>query len=381
MERHRPSQLSTKQAVGLLVGLFGLAAVLFWVGRRRWGAGADSFACRAIEPGQRVAAQFRNALSSGLAFDAGFLHYPGAETPEQLAQARRRTQQGMDEMLSHLPDDPAFGFLEGLEVTFPTPGRGIAEIRARLKDDEGNPPSKLLLSRRCPRQMYLVYSAPDARGPDSTQAYHLLCWFVDGQWRCVQITGLMRRLHGATFVTAFDAAREEHEAGRHVLALALAAMAAKVSRAPSFRVTGRQQALEALTNAIAKTLGLPDKPAATVTTQDGATDIAAVDAAWFGGWYLLLRRRAPRFRQGAKPDEIQWRIAAAFARKHPEARRHFQGIVVEWRFTDGDPDVAGFVSRFAWPVLQRPLPSSPSSQPLAGRPLPVRPLRALTACG
>ena len=381
METDRPSRLSTKQAVGLLVMLFGLAAVLFWAGRWRWGGGADRFGSRRIEPGDRVAAQFRNALSSGMAFDASFLHYPDAETPEQGTEARRQAQLGMNEMLRHLPDHPVFGFLDGVEVTFPTVGRGVAQIGVRLKDDEGNPPSKLQLSRRCPRQMYLIYSAPDVRGPDSTQAYHLLCWFVDGQWRCVQITGLMRRLHGTTFATAFDAAQKEHEAGRNVVALALAAMAAKVSRAPSFRASGRQQAMEAMTNALAEALGLPDKPAATVTTQDGPIDIAAIDAAWLDGPYLVLRRRAPRFCQGAKPDEIQWRIAAAFGRKHPETRRHFQGIVVEWYFTDGDHNVAGFVSKFPWANLQRPASSRPSSQARAARPVPVRLARAVTACG
>jgi hypothetical protein len=296
------------------------------------GSLAAEHAAKGVTAEHPAAAALKAALENGTAFQMSFAVLPPAADAAAKDRQERAVSRALRRLRSDFPERPAYEFLAGVEFTLaPTAAKAVT-VKHPVGDETAEAPSAFTLAPAPASQVYVVHRV--AGGGERAWRLHALMLPAEGGWKSGGLTLIPASIGKLDAEGALAAAQKEAAAGRPVLALALFGLANELSATPRYRTSAFALRLPAAYDPVAKQLGLPDKPVATVETPGGKLALSYANARVYEkGAYLLLFREAATKDRPADPDAHQRQLAAAFLKSCPELKAHFVGIGVNERYT------------------------------------------------
>jgi hypothetical protein len=297
------------------------------------GGGAAEHAAKAVTAEHPAAVAMKAALDNGTAFEMRFSVLPPAANAEAKDRQERAVSRALRRLRSDLPAKPAYEFRAGVEFALAATNEKLVTVRQPVGDEKADEPSVFRLAPAPLSQVYLVFRV--SGGGERTWRLHALMLPAEGGWKSGGLTLIPTSIGKMDAEGALAAAQKEAAAGRPVLALALFGLANELGTTPRYRTSAFAVRLPAAYDPVAKQLGLPEKPVATVETPGGKFALSYANARVYEkGAYLLLFREAPLRERPADSDAHQRQLAAAFLKSCPELKAYFVGIAINERYTD-----------------------------------------------
>lgn len=348
MSGHRPRIL----AMPTVLALAALAAVSGCKG-----SGSASVGVTA-ETGGRVDESHAAVQAVLGAFDSGEMFTPDFHLldPEKTttAEARAELNQSLEEMKAVFAPGAELRFVDGFQwhLTGSAPGGHV--VLAELGGDSRQYMSTFRLTSKQRRQVYLIFAAPGRNG--ETLHMHALLWPSAGTWRAAGVQVTPGTIGGMDFDQALAAAESADAADRRLLALALYRRAGILASGPPYRKTGRQYRVSELLGDVIRRYELPEKPLATVTTEQGTVELVDAGTAIVGdGVYIAVFRLVDALMEDeAAMRAHQQRIAQELFAGAPYLAEYFDGIGVNEIVRDTQ---SGYRSLYPFELLR----SSPGS--------------------
>ncbi len=276
------------------------------------------------------------ALRSGKAFELSFAILPEARTEAARERLVRGVNRALLRLRAKLPETPAYEFLHGVEFTVPKAEERTVEVRQPVGDETADHPSLFRLPAKHARQVYGLFGVT-SEGANRAWRLHALMVPEGGGWKSSGLTLLLSRVDSMDAEAALAAGKKEAQVGHGAVALALYGLANELGKTPRYRRSGLHARLATLHQTLTRDLGVPEKPAATVTTPGGRFAVSYTNARVFSrGAYLVLFREAPMSERPAAWQQHQQRLAAAFLKAHSEMKPYFVGIAINERYTDAE---------------------------------------------
>jgi len=275
----------------------------------------------------------KTALESGEAFKMSFVALPPAPTDAVRERQERAVGRAMRRLRAMLPEKPSYAFLHGVEFALAATDERTVAVKQPVGDEKQ--PSLFRLAGKPARQVYVVFGLSGAE--DRSWRLHALMQPAGDGWKTGGLTALLDRIGKLNAEAALAAGQKEAAAGHDAVALALYGLANELGKTPRYRTAALHARISSAHAPLAKKIGLPEKPVATVATRGGRFAISYTNARVFNkGAYLLLFREAARKDRPKDTAAHQKQLAAAFLKAYPEAKACFVGIAVNERYTDAN---------------------------------------------
>ena len=296
-------------------------------------ARAGQHAAKALTADHAAVQALKTALESGEAFKMSFVALPPAPTDAVRRRQERAVGRAMRRLRATLPEKPSYAFLHGAEFALGATDERTVAVKQPVGGEKQ--PSLFRLASKPVRQVYVVFGVAGAK--DRSWRVHALMQPVKDGWKTGGLTAFLDRIGTLNAEAALAAGQKEAAAGHDAVALALFGLANELGKTPRYRTSALHDRVGAAYAPLAKKIGLPGKPVATVATGGGRFAISYTNARIFGkGAYLLLFREAAQKDRPKDTAAHQKQLAAAFLKAHPEAKAYFVGIAVNERYTDAN---------------------------------------------
>lgn len=294
---------------------------------------AGQHAAKALTAEHAAVQALKTALESGEAFKMGFVALPPAPSDAVRERQKRAVGRAMRRLRATLPAKPSYAFLHGVEFALAATDERTVAVKQPVGDEKQ--PSLFRLAGKPARQVYLVFGVSGAE--DRSWRLHALMQPAGDGWKTSGLTALLDRIGKLNAEAALAAGQKEAAEGHDAVALALYGLANELGKTPRYRTAALHARISSAHAPLAKKIGLPEKPVATVATRGGKFAVSYANARVFGkGAYLLLFREAARKDRPKDPATHQRQLASAFLKAHPESKACFVGIAVNERYTDAN---------------------------------------------